>query len=206
MKNVFICFFLIILFLSGCSEEKNKDNTGNNDTSQSKDKELTNTKEELVNTIKESTNNISTKVTEASKEISKIVVDTSKKISSEASNIASQISDKSDEITKQFATEVQKTADKIEKTIDNIIKSSDSSIESKQLFLKCSGCHGENGEKPALGKSLVIKGWDKQKTINALNGYKNDTYGSVMKGVMKSQVLSLSDTEIEALAEYISTL
>ena len=28
------------------------------------------------------------------------------------------------------------------------------------LYKKCAGCHGANGEKKALGKSLVIKGWE----------------------------------------------
>lgn len=206
MKNILISSFVAILLLTGCSEEKTKENTTNTATSQTTNEQTNNTKEQLLNKIKESSSTITTKVTEASKEIGKIVADTSKEIGVEASTVASEIVDKSDEIKKQMTTEVQKSADKIEETIDNIMKSSDSSSEGKQLFLKCAGCHGINGEKPALGKSLVIQGWDKQKTIDALNGYKNDTYGSVMKGVMKSQVLSLSDMEIEALAKYISTL
>ncbi len=203
MKNILISSFVVVLLLTGCSENKTQESSNNTATS---GEQISNTKEELLNKIKESSSNITTKVTEASKEIGKIVANTSKEIGSEASTVASEIIDKSDEITKQVKTEVQNSADKIEETIDNIMKSNDSSSEGKQLFLKCAGCHGQNGEKPALGKSLVIQGWDKQKTIDALNGYKNDTYGSVMKGVMKSQVLSLSDTEIEALAKYISTL
>lgn len=205
MRNILISSFVAVLFLTGCLEEKTKESS-NTTSSLSSSEQSSNAKEDLLNKIKESSSNITTKVTEASKEIGKIVADTSKEISSEASTVASQIVDKSDDITKQVTTEVKKSADKIEETIDNIMKNSDSSSEGKQLFLKCAGCHGQNGEKPALGKSLVIQGWDKQKTIDALNGYKNDTYGSVMKGVMKSQVLSLNDSEIEALAEYISTL
>jgi cytochrome c553 len=69
---------------------------------------------------------------------------------------------------------------------------------------KCGGCHGLNGEKSALGKSQVIKGWDAQKTIAALYGYKDGTYGAAMKALMKSQLSSFSDDELHALAEYIS--
>ena len=69
---------------------------------------------------------------------------------------------------------------------------------------QCAGCHGANGEKAALGKSEVIKGWDKQKVIDALNGYKDGSYGGTMKGVMKGQVATKSDAEIEALADLIS--
>lgn len=74
------------------------------------------------------------------------------------------------------------------------------------LYKKCAGCHGLNGEKKALGKSLVIKGWEESKTITALTGYKDGTYGSVMKGLMKGQVASLNDEQIKSLAKYIATL
>lgn len=80
------------------------------------------------------------------------------------------------------------------------------SVNSKALYAKCSGCHGANGEKKALGKSAVIKGWEVQKTIDALNGYKNGSYGGAMKSLMKGQVTKLSADETKAIAEYISTL
>ena len=74
------------------------------------------------------------------------------------------------------------------------------------LYKKCAGCHGINAEKKALGKSQVIKGWEETKTVTALKGYKNGTYGSVMKGVMKGQVASLNEDQINSLAKYIATL
>jgi cytochrome c553 len=80
-----------------------------------------------------------------------------------------------------------------------------SSANGKALYVKCAGCHGQTGQKAALGKSAVITGWDKAKTITALNGYKAGTYGGVMKGVMKSQVVNLSDEEVDALGVYISS-
>ncbi len=73
------------------------------------------------------------------------------------------------------------------------------------LFKKCAGCHGAHGEKKALGKSAVIKGWPKDKVVEALKGYKAGTrnvYG--MGALMKAQVAALSDADIEALADYIS--
>jgi len=71
------------------------------------------------------------------------------------------------------------------------------------LYKKCTACHGATGEKKALGKSVVIKGWEAQKTIAALNGYKDGTYGGAMKGLMKGQVKDLDDAQIEALAKFI---
>ena len=73
-------------------------------------------------------------------------------------------------------------------------------------FKRCTACHGTNAEKKALGKSAIIQGWEANKTITALKGYKDGTYGGAMKGVMKGQVSHLSDAEIKAVATYIETL
>ncbi|WP_187647923.1 c-type cytochrome [Nitrosophilus labii] len=73
------------------------------------------------------------------------------------------------------------------------------------LYKKCAGCHGAHGEKHALGKSKPIKGWSKDKLVESLKGYKAGTrnvYG--MGGLMKGQVASYSDADIEAVSEYIS--
>ena len=71
-------------------------------------------------------------------------------------------------------------------------------------YAACAGCHGAKGEKPALGKSQVIGGWDEAKTIAALKGYKDGSYGGAMKGVMKGQVARLSDADIADLAKQIA--
>ena len=71
------------------------------------------------------------------------------------------------------------------------------------LFKKCSACHGATAEKKALGKSAVIKGWDATKTVAALKGYKAGTYGGPMKGLMKAQVATLDDKQIESIAKFI---
>jgi cytochrome c553 len=75
------------------------------------------------------------------------------------------------------------------------------------LFAKCAGCHGQKGEKAALGKSAIIKGQDAAKTVEELNGYKAgtlDKYG--MSTLMKGQVASMSDADIKAVADYIAGL
>ena len=74
------------------------------------------------------------------------------------------------------------------------------------LYKKCSGCHGMDASKKALGKSASIKGWDAQKTIDALNGYKNGTYGGAMKGIMVGQAKSLNDEQMKSVAEFIAGL
>ena len=69
---------------------------------------------------------------------------------------------------------------------------------------KCATCHGQSAEKSALNVSEVIAGWEVSRTVDALNGYKAGTYGKNMKGMMQGQVKMISDSEIKALAEFIS--
>lgn len=71
---------------------------------------------------------------------------------------------------------------------------------------KCASCHGKQGEKAALNKSQIIAGWEKERTLSALKGYKDGSYGSSLKGIMKGQVGGLNDQQLQAVSEYISTL
>ena len=70
-------------------------------------------------------------------------------------------------------------------------------------YQKCIGCHGANGEKVALGKSKIMKDMTKQEIIDSLKGYKDGSYGGAMKALMKGQVATLSDTDIQTIAEKI---
>ena len=67
----------------------------------------------------------------------------------------------------------------------------------------CKGCHGDNFEKKAMGKSKVVKYMSKKEISKALKGYKKGTYGGVMKKVMNGQVETLSDAKIDALVAKI---
>ena len=60
--------------------------------------------------------------------------------------------------------------------------------DGETLYKVCASCHGQKAEKEALGKSQVIAGWDKERIITAMNGYKDGTYGGIMKNIMKPQV------------------
>lgn len=71
-------------------------------------------------------------------------------------------------------------------------------------YAPCAACHGASGEKAALGKSQIIKGWPADKIEAALHGYKDGSYGGPMKGVMKGQVAKLSEADIKDLAAQIS--
>jgi cytochrome c553 len=75
------------------------------------------------------------------------------------------------------------------------------------LYAKCAGCHGADGKTKALGKSPEIAGQDAAQLRKAMEEYKAGTrnaYG--MGGVMAGQAKGLNDSEIAALADYISKL
>ncbi|MBE0495522.1 MAG: c-type cytochrome [Campylobacterales bacterium] len=71
------------------------------------------------------------------------------------------------------------------------------------LYQKCISCHGASAEKKALGKSEVIANWSVEKNVAALKGYKDGTYGGPMKALMKGQIATYSDAEIQAVSEYV---
>ncbi|MRI83978.1 MAG: hypothetical protein C6I00_06115 [Nitratiruptor sp.] len=82
-----------------------------------------------------------------------------------------------------------------------------SAARGAQLYAKCAGCHGPKGERKALGKSAPIGGMAKEEILRKLKGYQAGTlnlYG--MGGLMKGQLAGLSEADLEALAEYISSL
>lgn len=98
--------------------------------------------------------------------------------------------------------------DKVEGEIKEVTTqaSVNTSIDATVLFTTCAACHGQKAEKSALGKSQVIAGWDKQRIVDAINGYKEGTYGGIMKNVMAGHVMNKTDVEIDALAELISKM
>jgi len=74
-------------------------------------------------------------------------------------------------------------------------------------YAKCAGCHGQNGEKSALGKSAVIAGQDAAKTVEQLVGYKAGTLNQHgMGGVMKGQVATMDDATMKEVADYIAAM
>ena len=72
------------------------------------------------------------------------------------------------------------------------------------LFKKCTSCHGAAGEKHALNKSRVINEMSKEEIAAALKGYKDGSYGGAMKALMKGQISTYSDEQIDTVAAFIA--
>jgi cytochrome c553 len=110
-------------------------------------------------------------------------------------------------INKEVTQKSQKLIAETSEAIDNSLKDTkEASADGAKIFTKCTACHGQNAEKKALNKSQIIKGWSEEKIVTALDGYKTGTYGGSMKGVMKPQASKLNDSEVKAVAKYISNL
>jgi cytochrome c553 len=78
---------------------------------------------------------------------------------------------------------------------------------SEELYKNCAGCHGENGELAALGKSKIITGQESNLTIKQLTAYKNNELNQYGLGnIMQLQLTGLSEEDIASLAKYIENM
>lgn len=213
MKKILLSSVVAIALLTGCGEDKKVAET--KPAVQEVKQELVKAPVEvegktpeskLVEQVKDSTVEVANKIAEESKKVAEIGSEAVKSVSE-------KVVTTTEEVTKEVVEKAAETKDKIEQSLNTIVAtktetdatSDDLVAKGKGLYLKCAGCHGANADKEALGKSQIIKGWEADKIVAALKGYKDESYGGVMKGVMKGQVINLSDEEINALGAYIST-
>lgn len=125
-----------------------------------------------------------------------------------------------EEKTQAIEEEVEQKAEVVEEKVEQNVEAVQEEVEAikeevvavveqksgADIYKTCASCHGQKAEKPAMGKSQVIQGWDGDKTIAALQGYKDGSYGGAMKTLMKGQASKLSDEDMKRVAEYISKL
>ena len=79
--------------------------------------------------------------------------------------------------------------------------------EGENLFnAKCRVCHGSLADSPAYNASSIIAGWNIEKTIHALQGYKSTQYGGRFKSTMEGIAKELSSEEMILLAQHIYKL
>ncbi|ASM36397.1 MAG: c-type cytochrome [Campylobacter sputorum] len=79
------------------------------------------------------------------------------------------------------------------------------------IFKKCAVCHGAKAEKSYLNKVPVLTTIEPEKRLENMKGYKAGTIGDGkglfgMGLVMKGQMATLSEEDMKAVNDYISTL
>jgi len=184
---------VLALFLVGCSEDK-----------------ASSGKEEVVKESKTVVAKAKESVVSSTKEVKKVTKELVKEVKKETQKVVEEV--KTSVVKKpvqkapvaKVVEPVKEVAKKEKAVVEKVAVIT--TVDGATVYKVCAGCHGSNAEKKALNKSQIIKGWDSSKTIAALNGYKDGTYGSSMKSVMKGQVSKLSDEKIKAVSEYISGL
>lgn len=194
MNKVLVGTVVTALLFIGCTEEKKTTVEVTSNVTSSKSDE----------TISKQTIESSPSVVEKDKEEIKENI--------KVEEIKQEVKDKEENIQKIEDKPLSTTQTKVEEDKVVVADTKEEGIVQKEqlngelLYKTCVNCHGQKAEKEALGKSQIIAGWDKQRIIDAMNGYKNGTYGGVMKNIMKGQVATKTDAEIEALAIFISNL
>ncbi|ARR01028.1 c-type cytochrome [Campylobacter porcelli] len=79
------------------------------------------------------------------------------------------------------------------------------------IYKKCAVCHGAKAEKKYLNKVPALVDTDPVQRLADMKAYKagtlNDGKGKINMGaIMKGQMATLSDADMEAVSNYISTL
>ena len=180
MRKLLLGSAVAVALLTGCGDEKKESTQAAGTTQEIKKDETVATVEKSSVEVKENSKIEETKIEEAKETVSTIV-----------------------EKNKENKVIVP---EKIETAITEQTAQEPAALDGTALYANCGSCHGQKGEKSALGKSQVIAGWDKQRVIDSLNGYKDGSYGGVMKNIMTGQVNTKTEAEIEALADLISKM
>jgi len=69
---------------------------------------------------------------------------------------------------------------------------------------KCTGCHGTNFEKAALGRSKIVNEMTSDEINASIFGYQDGSYGGPMKGLMKGQVIGMTQEDVYQVIWYIN--
>lgn len=73
-----------------------------------------------------------------------------------------------------------------------------------KLYKSCSGCHGSDGSKKALGVSPSLKGQSAEELEKKMLGYKDGSYGGDKKVIMTNTLKRFSPDQIKTLADHIA--
>jgi len=192
-KSVLLSLAVVSVLFTACTEEKKVE-----------DKVVTKTEptqviDKVADSVISGVETTAKKAEEMAVSVQESAAPMVKEVAEKIKDVQKEVSETSMEDVKEKVVEVSAP---IIKKVTEVVSSPDASV----LYKKCSSCHGANAEKKALNKSDIIQNWDAAKIASALHGYQSGSYGGPMKGIMKGQVASLSDEDIEALSQYIPTL
>ena len=194
-----------VLTFSGCGNNSEGAKNSASTTAQ----HAVDTTKEAANKAAEATKEAANKAAEATKEAAKEVVQKAKETATKAAEATKEAATKTVEAAKETAT---KAADAAKESAQQAVEATKEAVaggneKGKAIYAKCVSCHGADGKTKALGKSEVIAGQSAADLEKKIQEYKAGTRNVAGMGMlMKGQVASLSDEDIKAVAEYISSL
>ena len=142
-----------------------------------------------------------TKMAEAAAAAKVAATEMAEEAKEEAERLASEAAVKAEELKAAAAVEAQELKEAAAEKASEAM----TALTMPAAYDKCKNCHGDDGKTAALGKSAVIGGQSKEAIIASMNAYKSGTKNEVgMGALMKGQAASMSDEDIEAVAEYLS--
>lgn len=170
-------------------------------------------KEEGAKSAVEVAKEATTKTVDAAKNVAKTAVDKTKEAATATTEAVKETATKATEATKEAATATAEKAKEAVATATEAVKEkakeavAGGNDKGKAVFAKCVSCHGSDGKTKALGKSEIIAGQAAADIEKKLQEYKAGTRNVAGMGMlMKGQAGPLSDEDIKAVAEYISSL
>jgi len=182
------------LLLIGCGQG-NSESTTNSEPAKTQQESITDKASKAVESVKETATEVANKTAEKAKEVSEQVAQK-----------ASQAVEATKEVASKAVEKAKETAESAKKAVESATKPADQAT-APAVYAKCSGCHGKDGKMKALGKSEIIAGQSKDELIKKIKEYKEGTRNVAgMGALMKGQVASLSDADIEAIATYLSNI
>ncbi len=210
MRFLLSSVVLATLFFTGCGEQQEQKKVEVKPEVKVEQKQESTKIQEVANNLKATTNDAIDVAAKMAEELSKESDKMVQKIQEESKVVVKEVAKQTKELSAVAVEKVNEVKKELDTQIDQVIQEKQNEVlensAAKDLYLKCAGCHGQKAERAALNKSEIIQGWEVQRTIDVLNGYKNGSYGGTMKSLMTGQVANLSDEEIKLLSEYIFQL
>jgi len=159
---------------------------------------------EIEDVTKETVESVKKDVTEIAAEAVDSAQETQDKITEKINQTTDELAQRLEKTAQEGQERLDKVAAEVKEALPAVNKPEVASVKKPAKAAVCASCHGQNGEKVALGKSKIMNTLSKQEIIDSLKGYQDGTYGGAMKSVMLGQVKNLSDEDIEELAEFYS--
>ena len=207
-KLTLISLLAMAMMFTACDEDKPKETTHTSDTTTHKTQESKMDKMKAVAVQKAEEakkkaielKNVAAKKIEEAKKAAAPKIEAAKKKAAEMKVAAA----KKYEEAKKVASEKMASA-KI--AIGGMVANVKARLTAPKSYAKCKGCHGKTGKTKALGKAPLLAGQSKEALVASLKGYKAGTLNKFgMGGLMKSQVASMSEDDMTAVAEFLSAI